>query len=120
MAQSQASSEGKQHYVPRFYLQNFAFPTEGKRKRRRIYVRDRVEHRTYPAPIRDTASDFGFYDAVDATTGQVAYKYLALDQSMLFLALVNHLTDHAVQRRFASDPILVRALPVIAPERFFK
>ena len=64
--------------------------------------------------------DFGFYDAVDATTGQVAYKYLALDQSMLFLALVNHLTDHAVQRRFASDPILVRALPVIAPERFFK
>ncbi|HSQ01246.1 MAG TPA: glucoamylase family protein [Candidatus Dormibacteraeota bacterium] len=64
--------------------------------------------------------DFGFYDAVDAPTGQVAYKYLALDQSMLFLALVNHLTEHAVQRRFASDPIMERALPVIAAERFFE
>jgi hypothetical protein len=64
--------------------------------------------------------DFGLYDAVDAPTGQVAYKYLALDQSMLFLALVNHLTGHAVQRRFASDPIMVRALPVIATERFFE
>jgi hypothetical protein len=64
--------------------------------------------------------DFGLYDAVDATTGQVAYKYLALDQSMLFLALANYLTDHAVQRRFASDPIMQRALPVIAPERFFE
>lgn len=64
--------------------------------------------------------DFGLYDAVDATTGQVAYKYLALDQSMLFLALANYLTDHAVQRRFAADPIMQRALPVIAPERFFE
>ncbi|MBX3027754.1 DUF3131 domain-containing protein [bacterium] len=64
--------------------------------------------------------DFGFYDAVDASTGAVAYKYLALDQSMLFLALVNHLADHAVQRRFASDPIMVRALPVIREERFFE
>jgi hypothetical protein len=64
--------------------------------------------------------DFGLYDAVDATTGTVAYEYLALDQSMLFLALVNHLTDHAVQRRFASDPIMQRALPVIGAERFFE
>lgn len=65
MAQAGSLSEGKQHYVPRFYLQNFAFPAEGKRKRRRIFVRDRVERRTYPAPIRDTASEFGFYDATD-------------------------------------------------------
>jgi hypothetical protein len=64
--------------------------------------------------------DFGFYDAVDAPTGQVAYKYLSLDQSMLFLALVNHLTDQSVQRRFAADPIMQRALPVIAGERFFE
>lgn len=63
--------------------------------------------------------DFGLYDAVDASTGAVAYKYLALDQSMLFLALVNHLTDHAVQRIFASDPLMLRALPLIREERFF-
>ena len=64
--------------------------------------------------------DFGLYDAVDATTGEVAYKYLALDQSMLFLSLVNYLTDHAVQRRFAMDPIMQRVLPMIAEERFFE
>lgn len=64
--------------------------------------------------------DFGFYDAVDATTGEVAYKYLSLDQSMLFLALANHLTGQSIQRRFASDPIIQRALPVIAGERFFE
>jgi hypothetical protein len=49
----------------------------------------------------------------------VATRYLALDQSMLFLALVNHLTDHALQRRFASDPIIRRAIPVISDEDFF-
>ncbi len=64
--------------------------------------------------------DFGFYDAVDAPTGQVAYKYLVLDQSMLFLALVNYLDHNAVQRRFASDPIMERVLPMIAAEKFFK
>lgn len=63
--------------------------------------------------------DFGLYDAVDAPTGAVAYKYLALDQSMLFLALANHLTDGAVQKRFVSDPIMLRALPLITGERFF-
>ena len=64
--------------------------------------------------------DFGLYDAVDPPTGQVAYKYLALDQSMLFLALVNYLDDDAVQRRFASDPIMERVLPMVAAEKFFK
>ncbi|MEO8603231.1 MAG: glucoamylase family protein [bacterium] len=67
----------------------------------------------------DVYGDYGFYDAVDPRSGEVATKYLALDQSMLFLALVNHLTDHALQRRFASDPIMRRALPVIAGEDFF-
>ena len=64
--------------------------------------------------------DFGLYDAVDPPTGQVAYKYLTLDQSMLFLALVNYLDDAAVQRRFASDPIMQRVLPMVSAERFFK
>jgi hypothetical protein len=67
----------------------------------------------------DVYGDFGFYDAVDPRTGTVAYKYLALDQSMLFLALANYLTDHSVQRRFAADPIAQRALPVIGEEDFF-
>jgi hypothetical protein len=64
--------------------------------------------------------EYGFYDAVDPRTKQVAYKYLTLDQSMIFLALANHLADHAVQKRFTSDPIIQRVLPLLAAEDFFE
>lgn len=64
--------------------------------------------------------DWGFYDAVDPATGAVAYTYLTLDQAMTFVALANHLTDHHIQRLFESDPIVARAIPVIAGERFFE
>ena len=47
------------------------------------------------------------------------YPYLSLDQTMLFLALANHLKPHCVQERFAADPIVQRALPVIGAEDFF-
>jgi hypothetical protein len=67
----------------------------------------------------DLYGDYGLYDAVDPHTGRVAYKYLALDQSMIFLALANHLTGHAVQKRFAADPIIQRVLPLLAAEDFF-
>jgi hypothetical protein len=64
--------------------------------------------------------DFGFYDALDPKTGAVAPVYLTLDQAMIFLAVANRLCDACVQRRFAADPIVTRALPVLAPERFFE
>ena len=64
--------------------------------------------------------DWGFYDAVDPVSGAVAYTYLTLDQSMTFVALVNHLTGHRIQRLFEADPIVRRALPVIADEHFFE
>ena len=64
--------------------------------------------------------EYGFYDAVDPTNGQVAFRYLTLDQGMLFLALANHLADHVVQRHFAADPIAARVLPLLAEERFFE
>jgi len=63
--------------------------------------------------------EYGFYDAVDPGSGTVAYQYLALDQSMLFIALANHLHDHCIQKRFAADPIVQRALPMIGDEDFF-
>ena len=44
--------------------------------------------------------EWGFYDAVDPVSGAVAYTYLTLDQSMSFVALVNHLTGHRIQRLF--------------------
>jgi hypothetical protein len=67
----------------------------------------------------DIYGDFGLYDAVDPKTGEVAHAYLALDQAMIFLALVNHLERHAIQRMFTSDPAVKRVLPIIAVERFF-
>ncbi len=63
--------------------------------------------------------DFGFYDAVDAKSGQVVHVYLTLDQAMIFLAVANRLCDGCVQRYFAADPIAVRALPMLGAERFF-
>lgn len=63
--------------------------------------------------------DFGFYDAVDPQTGQVAYNYLALDQSMILIALANHLRHGVIQRHFAADPFIQRVLPLLGAERFF-
>jgi hypothetical protein len=68
----------------------------------------------------DIYGDFGFYDAVDPRSGAVAHKYLALDQAMLFLALANHLQPHAIQRRFASDPIGQKGLLVLQGEQFLR
>jgi len=67
----------------------------------------------------DVYGEYGFYDSVDPRTGRVAYEYLALDQSMIFLSLANRLKDHCIQKRFASDPIASRALAIIGDEDFF-
>jgi hypothetical protein len=72
------------------------------------------------AELYDIYGEFGFYDAVDPRSGKVAHKYLALDQSMLFIALVNHLRDRWVQRQFASDPIAANALPLLRDEDFLE
>jgi len=63
--------------------------------------------------------DFGFYDAVGPQTGQVVHNYLALDQSMILIALANHLRQGVIQRYFATDPIIQRVLPLLGAERFF-
>jgi hypothetical protein len=67
----------------------------------------------------DVYGEYGFYDAVDPRTGTVAYTYLSLDQSMLFIALANDLDDNYVQKRFAADPIIQNVLPLIGEEDFF-
>jgi hypothetical protein len=61
--------------------------------------------------------DFGFYDAVDPTTGAVAQAYLTLDQAMILVALANHLRGGVIQQLFASDPIAARMLPLLRGER---
>jgi hypothetical protein len=67
----------------------------------------------------DIYGDFGFYDAVDPVRGEVVRAYLALDQSMILIAAANYLKDHVVQRRFAADPVIAKALPLLAAENFF-
>jgi hypothetical protein len=67
----------------------------------------------------DIYGDFGFYDAVDPVRGEVARAYLALDQSMILIAVANYLKDGVVQRRFAADPIIAKVLPLLAGENFF-
>jgi hypothetical protein len=63
--------------------------------------------------------EYGFYDSLDPKTGAVGTVYLSLDQTMLFLALANHLRDGVIQQRFAADPIAAAALPMLADEDFF-
>jgi hypothetical protein len=47
---------------------------------------------------------YGFYDALNPTTGAVGHRYLVLDQSMIMAALDNALHDRALQRHFAGTP----------------
>jgi hypothetical protein len=68
----------------------------------------------------DLYGEYGLYDAVEPRSGVVAYKYLALDQSMSLIAIANYLGDHCIQKRFASDPIVQKMLPLIAEENFFE
>jgi len=67
----------------------------------------------------DLYGEYGLYDAVDPVSGTVAHAYLALDQAMTFIALANYLKEGWVQKRFASDPIMRAALPLIGDENFF-
>lgn len=64
--------------------------------------------------------EYGFYDAIDAADGIVAFDYLALDQAMLFLAVANHLSGGEIQDLFAADPFVAPALALLAEERFFE
>lgn len=67
----------------------------------------------------DAYGEFGLYDAIDPETSAVAHAYLSLDQGMSFVALVNHLKDGTIQRRFAADPAIAPVLPMLAAEDFF-
>jgi hypothetical protein len=63
--------------------------------------------------------EYGLYDSIDPRSSEVAQAYLALDQSMILIAIANHLKDHCIQHYFASDPIVQKAMPIIADENFF-
>jgi hypothetical protein len=60
--------------------------------------------------------DGGFYDAVNPTTGAVGHRRLVLDQSMIMAALDNALTNGALQRHFAADPVSWAARTYLSEE----
>lgn len=64
-------------------------------------------------------ADFGFFDAVDPSTGSVARGYLNLDQSMILVSLANYLLPGGMWQYFVSDPQVRRALSLLAEERLF-
>jgi hypothetical protein len=52
----------------------------------------------------------GFKDSVNAATGQIANRYLALDQGMVFAAIANELLDNQLQ-----DYLAVTLRPALQP-----
>jgi hypothetical protein len=49
--------------------------------------------------------NYGFFDAVNPTTGSVGHRILVLDDSMIMAALDNAIMNRAMQRHFARDPV---------------
>lgn len=68
--------------------------------------------------LYDIYGEYGFYDAVTVATGLVARKYLALDQAMIFISIVNYLKGGSIRKRFHADPIVKKAEPLLASEDF--
>lgn len=61
---------------------------------------------------------YGFFDAVNPTTGSVGHRYLVLDQSMIMAGLDNTLQNGAMQQHFAADPVGAAAQPYLSMEQF--
>ena len=61
---------------------------------------------------------YGFFDAVNPTTGQVGHRYLVLDQSMIMAALDNALRANQMQQHFAHDPVITAVKPYLSEESF--
>ena len=60
----------------------------------------------------------GFYDAVNVGTGQVATRYLSLDQAMIMGALGNELAGNVIKRAFVTRDFERAVRPLLARETF--
>ena len=61
---------------------------------------------------------YGFYDSVNVETGNISYKYLALDQAMIFITLNNYLNDGAIQDRFKNTHVFRKFKKTHSKEEF--
>lgn len=66
----------------------------------------------------DVYGEFGFYDAVNVSTGEVATRYLALDQGMVMASLANALTGDQLQDWFTDGEVREAIQPLLGLERF--
>ena len=60
----------------------------------------------------------GFYDAVATRSGQVAKRYLSLDQGMVMAALGNALADDDMRRYVSKGAMEKKLRPLMAMEEF--
>jgi hypothetical protein len=60
----------------------------------------------------------GFYDTVNVSTGQVAKRYLSLDQGMVMAALGNALGGDVLRHAFSQGPMEQRVAPLMRMEEF--
>lgn len=70
--------------------------------------------RLYPAIY----GPYGFYDAVNPTTGSLANRYLTLDQAMILASLDNALNPHGLSQWFAQDAVGQTIKPYLSTETF--
>ncbi len=66
----------------------------------------------------DSYGDGGFFDAIASESGDVARRYLSLDQAMVMGAVGNVLGRGVIRRAFATEVVERRLRPVLAMERF--
>lgn len=66
----------------------------------------------------DIYGPWGFWDAVNVTTGEVSRSVLALDQGMIMMALGNALCHNRPQRYFARGLVEAALRPLLALEAF--
>lgn len=63
--------------------------------------------------------EYGFYDAVNVLTGDVAYRYMSLDQGMSLVAMNNYLNNGIIRERFHKDPYIKNVEDLLSMEEFF-
>ena len=77
------------------------------------------------ANLQNLESDFpdiygpgGFKDSINVSTGQVADRYLSLDQGMFIAALANELRNDRLQHYFSHGAVEQSLRPLMAVEEF--
>jgi len=67
----------------------------------------------------DMYGEYGFYDSIEVKANKISYRYLALDQAMVFISCVNYLKDEVLKKRFHQDKIAQIAEELLTVEEFF-